>query len=114
MEPIRFSYVTADLPRWIVSAAHRLSREKNAQPFGVHHAREVGAHRTACGEPALGWPYFWDTAFVTSSDSCSDCVRAVRSAPEVEGPIVLGLPSAGEHHPETCSCGHLMTSFVDH
>lgn len=114
MEPIRFSYVTADVPRWIVSAPHRLSRQHDAMPFGVHHAREVGAHRTACGEPALGWPFFWDIAFAKSSESCPACVRAVQTAPEADQPDSFGQLPAGEHHPETCTCGHLLTSFVDH
>jgi hypothetical protein len=103
-----FPVTKVDVPRWFVSAPHRVSRQDDAEPYGVHHAREVGSSRTACGAPALGWPFFWDSRFVASVDACGACVRAVREAPLPDRSAAFdGL---GDLLPQdTCLCGHLLT-----
>ena len=70
------------LPRYLVSARHRVPPARGSdqgwQPYSTYHAREVGASRTVCGLPALGWPYFWDLRFVPRQPmACLDCSRAV-------------------------------------
>jgi hypothetical protein len=99
-----------DVPRWLVSAQHRMSRQDDAGPFGMHHAREVGAMRTACGEPALSWPYFWESTFAASPDACEACVLAVDGAPDVCVPAAHARGSADGHYSTYCACGHLLSS----
>ena len=48
------------------------------RPHGLHHARRVGEGVTACGLPALGWPYFWDLPFGAQWDRCCrPCLDAI-------------------------------------
>ncbi|RHW28505.1 hypothetical protein D0Z08_01115 [Nocardioides immobilis] len=76
------------LPRYFVSARHgRIERSAdgagNWQPFGSHHAREVGAPTTACGLPAHDWRMFWELPFPSSTGAlCHHCMAAV-APPEV-------------------------------
>jgi hypothetical protein len=70
------------LPEWLVSSPHhRLPPRPNdraSRPHGLHHARRVGEHYTACGLPALNWPYFWGLAFGDEPGStCPDCLVAL-------------------------------------
>jgi hypothetical protein len=76
--------VTADKHRTArqryVTASHRTVRRTRPGaagarevPFGVGHVRRVGASFTACGEPALDWPIFWDLPVDDPDNMCSDC-----------------------------------------
>jgi hypothetical protein len=65
---------------WYVTAPHRTVRRTRSGatgakevPFGVGHVRQVGAPFTACGEPALQWPIFWDLSLDDPDEMCSDC-----------------------------------------
>lgn len=68
------------LPTYFVSASHRkrgrlIDGEPGWTPYGTQHAREVGSQFTACGVPAMGWPYFWEQAFPSpSTATCRACM----------------------------------------
>jgi hypothetical protein len=68
-------------PEYLVSAPHRLPAGRVGdlpRPYGVRHARRVGSLQTACGRPAVTWPYFWDLSFnAPNPDRCPACVKAV-------------------------------------
>jgi hypothetical protein len=66
--------------QWYVTASHRTVRRTRPGatgvkevPFGVGHVRQVGASFTACGEPALDWPIFWDLSVDDPDEMCSEC-----------------------------------------
>jgi hypothetical protein len=66
--------------QWYVTASHRTARRTGPGasgvkevPFGVGHVRQVGAAFTACGQPALDWPIFWDLSVDDPDNMCSDC-----------------------------------------
>ena len=68
------------LPTWLVSArngCHELGpggRPSRWRPYGLQHARQVGALVTACGEPAADWEMFWDMPFPAEPRiTCADC-----------------------------------------
>jgi hypothetical protein len=73
----------AELPVWLSSSAHARPHRPGdpaRRPYGTQHARRVGETRTACGENALEWPYFWDLPFGSEPDACClACVAAVRT-----------------------------------
>lgn len=81
--PERASPGSTRLPVWLVSSPH--SRAHRAgdparRPHGVQHARMVGETRTACGENALQWPFFWDLPFGTEpGECCPACVAELRA-----------------------------------
>ena len=63
---------------WLVSSRHRVTvgdwRNPEWRPFSEHHARQVGAARTLCGQVAIEWPMFWDMEFDPShGNSCPEC-----------------------------------------
>jgi hypothetical protein len=73
------------LPTWLVSARNGWRdfgpgrRPSKWRPYGVQHARQVGALLTACGEPAADWEMFWDLPFPAEPRlTCSDCRREVQ------------------------------------
>lgn len=74
------------LPRFFVSARHgrivRVGTEAGSwQPFGSHHARQVGAPTTACGLPAHDWRMFWELPFPSSPQAtCQECLTIVTFA----------------------------------
>lgn len=73
------------LPRYYVSARHgRIERVGNRagswQPFGNHHARQVGAPVTACGLAAHDWRMFWELPFPSTPEAtCPACMAVVAS-----------------------------------
>lgn len=76
-----------ELPRHFVSARHGTLHRDSAtgdsswRPFGLHHARRVGAPVTECGLPAAEWPMFWELAFPgVPTETCEDCLVAVQFA----------------------------------
>lgn len=78
------------VPRSFVSARHRTLVESDDwtmtwMPFGLHHAREVGAPRSACGMPELGWRIFWELPFPSEpSLTCRECMAAVCAGDAVD------------------------------
>lgn len=70
------------LPRYFVSARHRVRPpsgvDEGWRPYQTYHARIVGRSMTVCGEPALGWPYFWEMPFEPGPpQACRICSRIV-------------------------------------
>ena len=70
------------LSSWRVSAPHRMPPKVGSSeppvPYGVAHARVVGEAATACGTPAVGWPFFWELPFRPwSGAACAACSEAV-------------------------------------
>ena len=68
-------------PTWYVSAPHRVrvgsGLDSRDEPYGVRHARQVGAAFTECGEPALAWAMFWDVPFHIELELvCQACANA--------------------------------------
>jgi hypothetical protein len=64
---------------WRVSSAHRArGTHQPAQPFDTWHARRLGDRYTACGQPAIGWPIFWEVTLAEGRDrTCPDCLTAL-------------------------------------
>lgn len=77
------------LPEWLVSSRHARTPHPDdaaSRPYGLQHARRVGARYTACGLPALGWRYFWDMTFGDEPESCCpQCQYAVVALASMTG-----------------------------
>jgi len=65
--------------RWYLTASHRvLGRDPSGPvevPFDRPHLREPGDPTTACGEPALNWPIFWELPVVHAAGTCAACME---------------------------------------
>ena len=77
------------VPTWLVSARNGTTVVPHDggrgqwRPFGLQHARQVGASLTACGLAAAEWEIFWDLPFPSEGPAiCRDC-RAVIDRSEV-------------------------------
>jgi hypothetical protein len=74
------------MPTWLVSARNGKRVATSAglaewRPFGIHHARQVGSLRTACGIAALDWELFWDMSFPSEpSVTCRHCLVTIASS----------------------------------
>jgi hypothetical protein len=78
--PVRPVEKSATVRHWYVTASHRKVRRTRQGavgamdvPFGLGHVRKVGSPITACGQPALDWPIFWDLSVNDPDDMCSEC-----------------------------------------
>ena len=82
-ESLKDRPVKHEWPSFLVSAAHAVTADAGSpypgRPYGVWHARRVGALRSACGMSAVNWRFFWRLRFdPADAEVCRDCVAAVR------------------------------------
>lgn len=93
------------IPTWFASAPHgRYVLSSGAvplwRPYGIHHARQVGASRTACGRGALGWELFWEVPFPDyTAETCRECALVVAAWREPT-PGSMVIPTSREVAPQ--------------
>jgi hypothetical protein len=75
-EPVRERtdwYVSVPRGQVVTTNDHRPA------PWGVSHARQVGAMLTACGLLAVEWPILWESPFDPRlQSSCPECAQHIR------------------------------------
>jgi hypothetical protein len=82
--PGRAASPPAALTRWFAASTQRrrvlIGTTATYEPWGLVHAREIGALTSLCGRSGISWHMFFDRRFSSiEPTSCPDCSAAARA-----------------------------------